>query len=252
MSSFDLLADRFELYRPLPGPVLVAIRNAVLEEGRVGRGGRLLEVGCGTGRIGTQFTHASDNYFGIDLSIEMLREFNRKELAQRPNLVRGDGSLLPFRNQVFAAVLMMHVIGTGNWQALLVESQRVLQKHGLLAIGKTETPADGIDARMRDRLAELVAGMGMAETSRDRSEMKEWLRDKSSRHVKIDAAQWNVNRAPRDFFLRKRSAPRFTLLPNDVREALLQALADWTEQTIGPLDTPLSETHSFGLELYWF
>jgi SAM-dependent methyltransferase len=252
MSSFDLLADRFELYRPLPSPVLLAIRNALLAEGKVDLVGRLLEVGCGTGRIGTQFNHAGDNYFGIDLSMEMLREFNRKRLARRPNLVHGDGNLLPFGNQVFTAVLMMHVLGAGNWQPLLAESQRVLQRRGLLAIGKTATPADGIDAKMRNRLAELLAGMGMAEPSRDRSKMNEWLCARSSRHLKIEAAQWNVNRTPRDFFLRKRSAPRFASLPDDMRETALQALADWTEQTIGPLDAPLSETHSFCLELYWF
>jgi ubiquinone/menaquinone biosynthesis C-methylase UbiE len=252
MSSFDMLADRFELYRPLPRPALVAIRNALLGEGRIDPGARLLEVGCGTGRIGAEFNHASDNYFGIDLSMEMLREFSRKELARRPNLVHGDGNLLPFRNQVFTAVLLMHVLGAGNWRALLVESQRVLQKHGLLAIGKTETPADGIDARMRDRLAELVAGMGMAEPSRDRSKMNEWLRAASSRCLTIEAARWNVNRTPRDFFLRKRSAPRFESLPENVKETALQALEDWTEHTIGPLDAPLSETHSFCLELHWF
>ena len=252
MSSFDRLADRFELYRSLPSPVLAAIRDTLQTEGKLDPGSALLEVGCGTGRIGQQFSIAGDNYFGIDLSMEMLREFKRKELARRPGLVRGDGNSLPFGDRVFTAVLMMHVLGAGNWRALLAESQRVLQESGLLAIGKTETPADGIDARMRNRLAELVAGMGMAEPSRDRGQMNEWLRAGSSRRLKIEAARWSVNRTPRDFFLRKQSAPRFTLLPDDVREAALQELADWTEQTIGPLDAPLSETHSFCLELYWF
>jgi len=252
MSSFDPLADRFELYRPLPSRVVVVIRNALLAEGKVDPGGRLLEVGCGTGRIGAQFNLAGDNYFGIDLSMEMLREFKRKERWRRPNLVRGDGNLLPFGDQVFAAVLMMHMLGAGNWRSLLTESKRVLQTHGLLAIGKTETPAEGIDAKMRNRLAELVAEMGMAEPSRDRSKMNECLCATSSRHLKIEAAQWNLNRTPRHFFLRKRSAPRFASLPDDVRETALQALAEWTEQTIGPLDAPVSETHSFCLDLYWF
>ena len=252
MSSFDLLADRFELYRPLPSPVLAAIRDTLHTEGKLHPDARLLEVGCGTGRIGKQFNLAGDNYFGIDLSMEMLREFKRKRLARKPNLVHADGTMLPFGDQCFDAVLMMHVLGAGNWRALLAESQRVLHRRGFLAIGKTETPGDGVDAHLRNRLAELVAAMGIAEPSRDRGKMNDWLCAKSFRRLKIEAAQWNVDRTPRDFFLRKRTAPRFASLPDDMKETALQALADWTEQNIGPLDVPVSETHSFCLELYWF
>ena len=39
---------------------------------------RILEIGCGTGRIGSQFTAAGDNYLGVDLSLGMLREFQQK------------------------------------------------------------------------------------------------------------------------------------------------------------------------------
>jgi len=252
MSSFDSLANRFELYRMLPSEVLVAIRDGLLAHGKIDPTGGILEVGCGTGRIGAGFHTANANYFGIDLSIEMLREFSRKRLARRPNLVHGDGCMLPFGDGVFTAVLMMHVLGAGNWRALLPEAQRVLQRGGLLAIGKTETPADGIDAKMRSRLAELIAGMGIREPSRDRGLMNEWLRARTSRHLEIRPTQWTVARTPREFFLRKRSAARFASLPADTQESALRALADWTEQSIGPLDSPVSETHSFCLELHWF
>src|SRR5271166_2499253 len=74
MSSFDLVADRFERYRALPSHVPVAIRQALHAHGGIDAGGRLLEVGCGTGRIGAQFNAAGDNYCGLDLSMQMLRE----------------------------------------------------------------------------------------------------------------------------------------------------------------------------------
>jgi hypothetical protein len=61
-----------------------------------------------------------------------------------------------------------------------------------------------------------------------------------------------VDRTPREFFLRKQSAPRFASLPAALREAALRSLAEWTERNIGPLDTPLREPHRFRLELYWF
>jgi ubiquinone/menaquinone biosynthesis C-methylase UbiE len=252
MSSFDLVANRFERYRALPSQVPVAVRQALYAHGGIEAGDRLLEVGCGTGRIGAHFNAAGDNYFGVDLSMEMLREFQRKKPALRPNLVHADGCLLPFGDRIFTGVLMMHLLAAGNWRALLTEAQRVLRRGGVLAIGKTQAPPEGIDATMRNRLAELIAGMGMAEPVPDRSAVDEWLRAATSRHFEIIPARWTVDRTPREFFLRKRTAARFASLPADVRETALRALADWTEQSIGPLDTAVSETHHFCLELHWF
>lgn len=251
MNSFDPVADRFELYRTLPSEVLVAIRHALHRHAEIGPDDRLLEVGCGTGRIGAQFNSAGDHYVGIDLSAEMLREFHRKEFVRRPILVHGDGCVMPFRDLTFKAVLMMHVLAAGNWRGLVQESQRVLQRDGLLAIGNSQTQSDGIDAMMRMRLAELLTGLGIGEPSPDRATMNEWLHARSSRERTIIAAQWNRSRTPREFLLRKRSAARFVSLPAEVRETSLRALADWTEQTIGPLDTPINETQSFCLGLHW-
>ncbi len=252
MSSFDLVANRFERYRALPSHVPVAIRQALHAHGGIDAGDRLLEVGCGTGRIGAQFYAAGDHYFGLDLSMEMLREFQRKKFARGPNLVHADGSLLPFGDRIFTGVLMVQMVAAGNWRALLAEAQRVLQRGGVLAIGRTQAPPEGIDAKMRNRLAELIAGMGITEPIPDRSAIGEWLRGRSSRHLEIRPARWTLDRTPREFLLRKRTAARFASLPAEVRETALRSLADWTAQSIGPLDTPLSETHYFCLELHWF
>jgi len=59
-------------------------------------------------------------------------------------------------------------------------------------------------------------------------------------------------RTPREFFRRKQSAARFGQLPEQVREAALLALAEWTAQSIGPLDVPRRELHQFRLQFYWF
>jgi ubiquinone/menaquinone biosynthesis C-methylase UbiE len=252
VSAFDIVADRFERYRKLPSQVPAAIRQALHVDGGIDATARLLEVGCGTGRIGAQFAAECDNYFGLDLSMPMLSEFQRKKFARTPALVHGDGSLLPFGDRALDAILMVHVLTARNWRSLLAQAHRVLQSGGVLAIGKTQGPPEGLDAIMRDRLDELLAGMGIAEPISDRSAMSGWLRANSSRHIQIIPARWIVDRTPRDFFLRKQSAARFGSLPTDVREAALRLLAEWTEHNIGPLDTPLSELHNFRLELYWF
>jgi SAM-dependent methyltransferase len=181
----------------------------------------------------------------------MLCEFHRKKFARTPVLVHGDGCFLPFGDRVFDAVLMVHVLTARNWRALLGEAHRVLYGGGVLAIGKTQGPPEGLDAKMRNRLEELIAGVGITEPIPDHAGMGEWLRARSSRHIEIAPARWTVDRTPREFFLRKQSAARFASLPADVREAALRSLAEWTEHNIGPLDTPLSEPYHFRLELYW-
>lgn len=252
MNAFDQIAGRFEQYRALPSHVPIAIRQALLEHAGIGPGSRMLEVGCGTGRIGSPFSVAGDNYVGIDLSLGMLREFQQKDLARRPNLVRADGCLLPFGDRIFEALLMVHLTAARNWQALLVEGLRVLETDGVLAIGRIECPPDGVDARMRNRLNGLIAGLGMTGRSPDRRAAGEWLATRRSRQAEIIAATWTVERAPREFILRKQSAAEFASLPASVRETALQSLADWAEQSIGPLDTPHDEPHHFSLKLYWF
>jgi ubiquinone/menaquinone biosynthesis C-methylase UbiE len=252
VSDFDPVAASFERDRALPTPVSAAIRRAVLEHGSVDPRSPLLEVGCGTGRIGAEFCIAGDDYLGVDFSTEMLREFQRRKFARPPRLVRADGGALPFGDGTFEAVMMMHVLTAGNWPALLTEACRVLRERGVLVIGKAEDPADGIDAAMRQRLNELLADMGIAEPKASRGAMDAWLRSKSSRHLDVTAAAWTATRRPREFFLRKRSAARFGSLPAQVREAALQSLAEWTERSIGPLDTPRHEPHHFRLQLYWF
>jgi ubiquinone/menaquinone biosynthesis C-methylase UbiE len=251
MNSFDLVASRFERYRTLPSKVPMAIRQALQKHGKLDPKSPLLEVGCGTGRIGAEFCAAGDNYLGLDSSIEMLWEFQQKKLIQTPTLVHADGRHLPFGERVFEAVLMVQLLTAHNWRALLAEAHRVLQMRGVLAIGKTQGPADGIDAMMRDQLEKLISGMGITEPSPDRGAMNEWLKAQFSRHLQIRPADWTEDRTIREFVLRKESAARFTSLPTNVRETALRSLIEWAERSIGRLDTPFRESYHFYLDLYW-
>jgi predicted TPR repeat methyltransferase len=63
------MADRFERHRALPSHVPVAIRQALRVPGGIDTWARSLEMGCGTGRIGAQFSAGGDNDFRLDFSI---------------------------------------------------------------------------------------------------------------------------------------------------------------------------------------
>ena len=69
-------------------------------------GGRVLELGCGTGRISLPIAHAGVPIVGIDRSGPMLTRararVKRAKLERRLHLIRGDIRFLPFREHVAA------------------------------------------------------------------------------------------------------------------------------------------------------
>ena len=251
MNAFDLVADRFERHRPVPSRVPVAVRDTLRQCAGIGPSGRILEIGCGAGGIGSHFAVSGDPYVGLDLSEQMLLAFQQKAAAPSFALVRADGHRLPFADRTFAAVLMVHVT-MRDWRALFAEALRVLDAGGVLAIGRVERPAAGVDARMRERLNELIAAASTHRRSPGRQTGMDWLGGQCSRQMEIVVAEWPVERTPRDFIVRKQSAAGFMSLAPALRESALQSLSAWAEQNIGPVDAPFVERHSFSLRFYWF
>lgn len=71
----------------------------------------LLDIPCGTGRF-TKFFHARDmNYFGVDISQEMLDVLARDHQARslRSKLIRCDGEFMPFKDNTFDCVVSIRL-----------------------------------------------------------------------------------------------------------------------------------------------
>jgi len=252
MSAFDAIASEFERNRTLPAHVPLAIRQALKEHGCEDPALPTLEIGCGSGRIGSHFSDAGDRYVGLDLSLGMLREFDRKVSRRKPNLVCGDGSLLPFGDGAFASVLMLHLTAAERARAMLMEAVRVLAKAGVLAVGGTVAPPDGVDARMRARLNELLDATGMGRRAGTGIAAETWLGERCSVRTDVVASEWTAERSPQEFILRKKSAAPFAALPAGVRDCVLSSLAAWAEERIGPLTAHHAGTYRFILKLYRF
>jgi SAM-dependent methyltransferase len=73
-----------------------------------GTRGRVLELGCGTGRLAMPLSRVTRAFTGIDLSGEMLgraiRRARRRPPSARPRLLRGDIRHLPFADASIACV----------------------------------------------------------------------------------------------------------------------------------------------------
>jgi ubiquinone/menaquinone biosynthesis C-methylase UbiE len=252
-TAFDAAAPTFERHRALPQEVAPAIRAAILAADGVPPRPRLLDLGAGTGRIGWPFVAAGDDYVGVDLALGMLGEFIGRHGAgpRTPRLVQADGRLLPFRDATFDVVAMIQVFG-GNpdWHPLVAEARRVLRPGGSLVVGRTAAPHDGLDARMKRRLASILGEHAAA--PQQTNEVRRWLRSQARRSWTVTAATWATERTPRGFIDRHRTGARFSALASARKERALAELAAWAAETFGSLDTAVGETHAFELSTFGF
>jgi ubiquinone/menaquinone biosynthesis C-methylase UbiE len=251
-TAYDVVAPSFDRHRALPEGVPEAIRAAILETVRA-PAPRLLDLGAGSGRIGAPFVAAGDDYVGVDLSSGMLREFAQRT-AGTARLVQADGARLPFRDAAFDAVLLIQVFGgLRGWRKFIAEARRVLRPEGALILGRTEMPPDGVDARMKDRLASILKGLGAGQDRANaRDEIEQSLASVAHRHDSVTAAAWTTRRTPRGFIERHGSGARFSQLTAPVKAQAMRELSAWAAETFGSLDRAFSEPQSFELQVFRF
>ncbi|MEA2893353.1 MAG: hypothetical protein QOI05_4146 [Bradyrhizobium sp.] len=254
MSVYDVAAPTFERHRALPDGVPEAIRAAVLEAVEAASP-RLLDLGAGTGRIGIPFIAARDDYVGVDLSFGMLSEFKRRagSSAPTPRLVQADGERLPFADASFDTIMLIQVFGgMRGWRRVLTEARRVLRGAGVLVLGRTLAPADGLDARMKAHLALLLDEIGApTDRTNTREGAQGWL-EHEGRATRLVAATWTARRTPRGFIERHRTGARFSALPQPVKDEAMRKLAAWAATAFGSLDAASVESHQFELQLFRF
>jgi ubiquinone/menaquinone biosynthesis C-methylase UbiE len=106
-------------------------------------GGRILELGCGTGRVSLPVAKDGARVIGIDRSAAMLararQRLRRSKLAGRFHLVRGDITALPFPAARFDLVMAPYGILQSLLDEAVVEStlksvRRVLSPGGTFCI----------------------------------------------------------------------------------------------------------------------
>lgn len=256
MSTYDVVAPTYDEYRALSDDVVEQIRAATLEASGPSSRPRLLDLGAGSGRIGRAFVAAGDDYVGVDLSLGMLRQFTRRAdtNGRRPRLAQADGQGLPFADAAFDAVMLIQVFGgLRGWRRVLAEARRVLRSGGTLVLGRSVMPADGVDARMKERLAAILVEMGVAPDEKNaREDVHHWLESSARGGASIVAAAWDADRTPRGFLDRHRTGARFSVLPEPVKEEALRTLRGWAVTTFGSLDAVSSERHVFELRVFTF
>lgn len=126
--------------------------NAVRVEG----GDRVLDLGCGTGKLGDLLADKAE-VVGLDLSHEMLKRA-REQLGHRMGFVQGSAFRLPFPGGSFRAAVSGFVLrNLDDLPGAFHELGRVIAPGGTLAMIDITEPRTGGRRRLLDGYLALIA-----------------------------------------------------------------------------------------------
>jgi len=110
------------------------------------RSKRILDVGCGTGRLSAVLAGHGAKAVGLDENETMLTKARHDLAGARVQLVRANAACLPFPDGVFDAAIgvmvLQHILSDTNFECALREIARVTTGRGriLLVDGTTDAP----------------------------------------------------------------------------------------------------------------
>lgn len=239
---FDQAAKYYDQTRAEPEWVMSAMANTFLQATRATADSKILEVGIGTGRIATHLLARDLKIVGVDLSLAMMRELQKKThwRAARVSLAQTDAETLPFPDETFDVVYAVHVYHlVPDWRAALAETRRVLKRGGRFLLSHHYRTADSINRRVREKFGELAQARGY-NTKRPgatdielRSELEKW-----NGHVEtIEACQWKYSTSPAQILdeIDARIYSDVWLVPAEVHAELTPHLRGWAKEEFGDL-----------------
>jgi len=102
----------------------------IIKKASLHGGMRILDVGCGTGVLEESLTGNGLSVIGLDLTEEMLRLAQRKNLSNVKLLTVGDAEHLPLKDDSFDLVFSCYVVKYCSPEKLAAEVSRVLRPQG--------------------------------------------------------------------------------------------------------------------------
>ena len=221
-------------YARAVAPHLTEIAGDLVAFAEIPAGGRLLDVGTGTGVV----LQAADNVaaFGVDPSVPMLK--NARGLA----VAAADTINLPFRNDTFHVATAAFVLPMfTKLDTALFDVIRVLRPGGVLAVATWEAGEDELQKTWREPAERAVGEEMMRDELRDaepwsqvagnKERLEQALRDAGLHPVRVERRKYKVSISRDDYVTEKttESSGRFVrrMLADEWPEFLEHARATY-------------------------
>ncbi len=132
--NYDKIADDFSRTRFKVWPALFRFKDLVDPKNKV------LDIGCGNGRLRALFKDKQVEYVGVDVSEQLLFLARRSKKFEIKNqkFQKADGADLPFLENEFDAVFIVavlhHIPSRSQRLLFFKEASRVLKEDGVLVV----------------------------------------------------------------------------------------------------------------------
>jgi len=254
---FDLQAETYDQRVGLPEQDCQAIVQAVLAMARVQAEDIVLEIGAGTGLLGTWLALPPRCYVGLDLSRGMLTVFRQRLSAHSgtPLLLQADGNAAwPLVDATVRAIFSSRTLHLLDLAHVVHESLRVARRDGAVVIlGRVQRQDDHVAAVMQREMQRLLRQHGLQ--SRGGGQHQRQLLTAYSQHgatvlEPVIAAQWTVTRTPwqsiADWYIKPGLGG--INLPPQVKRTILHDLCRWASVTFGDIQRAVTSEEAYVLQ----
>jgi ubiquinone/menaquinone biosynthesis C-methylase UbiE len=256
--SFDRAAGIYDATRALPDDVAQALTDALIRELSAVGATRALEVGIGTGRIARPLAERGVRVTGVDIAPKMLARL-RDQLGPEhapPDLVLGDATRLPFADETFAAVIIVHVLHLVSSPAdTLAELRRVLGQGGVFLHPTTDYPGENPFAVAYQKSNDLLRELGVVRRKRvERGEIHDMLRGLGASLRTETLTEVKEDQTPALSLERTRDRVDSWSweVPESVFAEFYARYEQWNREHFGDLERVFVQRVVYGLEVWRF
>ncbi len=220
-------------------------------------GDLLLDIGAGTGEIGLEIARLHPGYVALDLSLPMLRVFQRrlKEIPAPTGLLAADANASwPIADRCVRVVFGSRSFHLLSAERLIQEALRVRSARGaMLVVGRVCRDSQSVKAMMRREMLRLLGATTDGSPSGEnqtRILVEALAQGAGVAFAPLVAARWMTAHSPADSLngWRSKAGLGGTSVPEAIKTEILSKLERWALEMFQNLKTPFPSAEEYVLE----